>query len=111
LSSCLLSKNVKLRTYETIILPVVLYGYETLSLTLREEHRLKVFENRVLRRMFFPKRDEVAGGRRTLHNEELHNLCTSPSTIRMTMPIRQGMWHSWSRRVMRVEFWWERQKE
>jgi hypothetical protein len=60
-SSCLLSKNVKLRIYKTIILPVVLYGCETWSLTLREEHRLMVFENRVLRRIFGPKRDELTG--------------------------------------------------
>jgi hypothetical protein len=55
----------------------------TLSLILREEHRLRVFENRVLRRIFRPKRDEVTGGRRKLHNEELHNLYSSPSIIRM----------------------------
>jgi hypothetical protein len=59
LSSLLLSKNVKIRIYKTIVLPLVLYGRETWSLTLREEHRLKVFENRVLRRIFGPKRDEV----------------------------------------------------
>jgi hypothetical protein len=58
----------------TIILPGVLYGCETWSLTLREEHRLRVFENRVLRRIFEPKRDEVMGEWRKLHNEELHNL-------------------------------------
>jgi hypothetical protein len=56
---------------KTIILPVVLYGCETWSLTLREEHRLRVFENRVLRRIFEPKTDEVRGGWRKLHNEEL----------------------------------------
>jgi hypothetical protein len=61
LSSHLLSKNVKVRMYKTIILSVVLYGCETWSLTLREEHRLKVFENRVLRRIFGPKRVEVIG--------------------------------------------------
>jgi hypothetical protein len=54
-----LSKNLKIRIYKKIILPVVLYGCETWSLTLREEHRLRVFENRVLRRVFGPKRDEV----------------------------------------------------
>jgi hypothetical protein len=59
LSSLLLSKNVKVKTYKTIILPAVLYGFETWSLTLREEHRLRVFENRVLRRIFGPKRDEL----------------------------------------------------
>jgi hypothetical protein len=62
---------------------VVLYGCETGSLTLREEHRLRVFGNRVLRRIFGPKRDEVTGGWRKLHNEELHNLYSSPSIIRM----------------------------
>jgi hypothetical protein len=67
--------------YKTIILPVVLYACETWSLTLREG--LRVFENRVLRRMFGPKRDGVVGGRRKLHNEELHNLCSSPKIIRM----------------------------
>jgi hypothetical protein len=62
LPSRLLSKNIKIRIYNTIILPVVLYGCETWPLTLREEHRLRVFENRVLRRIFGPKRDEVTGG-------------------------------------------------
>jgi hypothetical protein len=68
--------------YKAVILPVVLYGYETWSLTLRGEHRLKVFENRVLRRIFGPKRDEVTGGWRKLHNEELHNLYSSPRIIK-----------------------------
>jgi hypothetical protein len=57
----LLSKNIKIRIYKTRILPVVLYGCETWSLTLREEHRLRVFENRVLRRIFGPKRDDMMG--------------------------------------------------
>jgi hypothetical protein len=83
LSSRLLSKNIKIRIYKTIILPVVLYGCETWSLTLREEHRLRVFENKVLRRIFGPKRDEVTGDWRKLHNEELHNLYSSPNIIRM----------------------------
>jgi hypothetical protein len=65
---------VKIKIYKTIILPVVLYGCETLSLTLREERGLMVFENRVLRRIFGPKRDEVTGDWRKLHNEELHGL-------------------------------------
>jgi hypothetical protein len=65
-----------------IILPVVLYGCETWSLTLREEHRLRVFENRVLRRVFGPKRDEVTGEWRKLHNDELRDLYSSPSIIR-----------------------------
>jgi hypothetical protein len=62
---------------------VVLYGCETWSLTLREEHRLGVFENRVLKRIFGPKRDEVTGEWRKLHNEELHDLYSSPSIIRI----------------------------
>jgi hypothetical protein len=62
---------------------VVLYGCETWSLTVREEHRLRVFENRVLRRIFGPKGDVVTGGFRKLHNEELHNLHSSPSIIRI----------------------------
>jgi hypothetical protein len=73
-SSRLLSKNLKIIIHKTIILPVVLHGYETWSLTLREKHRLKVFQNRVLRRIFGSKRDEVTGEWRKLHNEELHDL-------------------------------------
>jgi hypothetical protein len=74
---------VKIKIYKTIILPVVLYGCETWSLTLKEEHRLGVFENRVLRRIFGPNRDEVTGGWRKLHNEELHGLYSSPSIVRV----------------------------
>jgi hypothetical protein len=83
LYSRLLSKNLKIRIYKTIILPVVLYGCKTWSLSLREEHRLRVFENRVLRRIFGPKRNEVTGERRKLHKEELHDLYSSPSIIRI----------------------------
>jgi hypothetical protein len=72
LYSHLLSKNVKVKIYKTIILPVVLYGCETWSLTLKNEHELRVFENRVLRRIFGLKRDEVAGDWRKSHNEKLH---------------------------------------
>jgi hypothetical protein len=82
LSSSMLSRNVKVKIYKTIILPVVLYGCETWSLTLRGENRLRVFENRVLRRIFGPNRDEVTGEWRNLHNEELHILYSSPIIIR-----------------------------
>jgi hypothetical protein len=69
-------------------LPVVLYGSETWSLTLRERHIQRVFENRVLRRIFGPKRDEIIGGWRELHNEELHNLYSFPNIIRMNKSTR-----------------------
>jgi hypothetical protein len=82
LSSRLLSKNVKVRIYKTIILPVVVYGCETRSLTVREEHKLREFENRVLR-IFGPKSDRVTGGWRKLYNEELYNLYSSSSIIRI----------------------------
>jgi hypothetical protein len=78
-----MSKNVKIIIYKTIILPAVLYGRETCSLTLREEHRLKVFENKELRRIFGSKSDQVTGEWRKLHNEELRDLYSSPSIIRI----------------------------
>ena len=83
LSSSLLTKNLKIKMYRNIILPVVLYGCETWSLALREERRLRVFENRVLRRVFGPKRDEVTGEWRKLHNEELYGLYCSPNFVRV----------------------------
>jgi hypothetical protein len=82
LSSRLLTRNVKVKIYKTIILPVVLYGCNTLSLTLREEHRPKVFENKVLRGIFRSTRDEVTGKWRKLHYGELHNLYSSQDVIR-----------------------------
>jgi hypothetical protein len=88
LSSRLLSRNEKVKIYKTIILPDVLYGCETWSLTLREEHRLRVFENRVLRRIFGPKGDEVTGEWKKLHNEELHILHSFPNIIRQMKPRR-----------------------
>jgi hypothetical protein len=91
LSSRLLSRNIKIKIYKTIILPVVLYGCETWSLTLREDHRLRVFENRVLRRIFGPKRDEVTGEWRKLRNEELHNLYSSPDIIRQVKSRRMRL--------------------
>jgi hypothetical protein len=83
LSSSLLSKNVKIKIYRTIILPVVLYGCEGRSLILREECRLRVFENKVLRRIFGPTRDEVTGEWRRLHNKEVYALYSSPNIIRV----------------------------
>jgi hypothetical protein len=74
LSSSLLSKSTKIKIYRTLILPVVLYGCETWSLTLREEHRLRVFEISVLRRIFGPRRDELTGECPRLRNEELNDL-------------------------------------
>jgi hypothetical protein len=81
-SSSLLSNNFKTKIYRTIILPVVLYGCETCSLTFREERRLRVFKNRVFRRIFGPKRDEMTGEWRKLHNE-INDLYSSPKTIRV----------------------------
>jgi hypothetical protein len=81
-SSRLISKNIKIKIYKTVIFPVVLYGCETWSLTLREEHRLRVFENRVLRKIFGPKREED-GSWRELHNDELHSLYSSLNIVRV----------------------------
>jgi hypothetical protein len=103
----LLSKNIKIIIYKTIILPGVLYGCETWSLTLREKHRLRMFENRVLRR------DEVSGEWKKLHSEELYNLCSLPSIIRMIKSRRMrwaGYEDEWGRQEMRIEYWWKRQK-
>jgi hypothetical protein len=82
---CLLACFRKINDYnvQNYNLPEVLYGCEILSLTLREEHTLKVFENRMLRRLFGPKRDEVTGGWSKLHNEELRDLYPSPSISRI----------------------------
>jgi hypothetical protein len=81
LSSILLSKGIKIKIYRIIILSVVLYGCEIWSLTLREERRLSVFENRVLRRIFGTKRGEVVGEWRKQHNEELSDLYSSPNIV------------------------------
>jgi hypothetical protein len=89
---------VNVGIYKTIILPVVLYGCETWSLTVREEQKLWVFENRVLRRIFRPKRDRVMGGWRKLHNEELYNLYSLPSIIRIIKSRRMR----WAGHVARM---------
>ena len=88
LSSSLLSKNLKIEIYRILILPVVLCGYETWSLTLREERRLRVSENKVLRRIFGPKRDEVTGEWRKIHNEDLNNPYSSPNIFRVIRSSR-----------------------
>jgi hypothetical protein len=111
--SSAVKKNFKIRIYKTIILPVVLYGCETWSLTLREEHRLRVFQNRVLRKIFGPKRDEMMGEWRKLHNKELRDLYSSPSIIRI---IKSGRMR-WAGHVARMGRrgtyidWWENQRE
>ena len=76
-------KNLKIKIYRTIILPVVLYGCETWSLTLRKDRKLRVFENMMLRRILEPRRDEVTGEWRRLHNEELNDLYSSPNIVQM----------------------------
>jgi hypothetical protein len=98
----------------SIILPLVLHGCETWSLTLKEEHRLKVFENRVLRWIFGPKRDEVTGEWRKLHNKELHDLYSSPSIIRIIKwrwMRMAGHVARMGRRGTRIDYWWESQRE
>jgi hypothetical protein len=97
LSSRLKSENLKIKIYKTVILPVELYGCETWSLTLREEHRLRVFENRVLRRIFGPKREEN-GSWRKLRNNELHSLYSSPNIVRVIKSRRMR----WAGHVARM---------
>ena len=113
MSSCLLSRNTKIKIYRTIILRVVLYGCETWSLTLREERRLRVFENRMLRRRFGPKTDEMAGELRKVHNEELNYLFLS-NIVRMIKSRRMSL----ARNVacmgegrVYTGFWWGNQGE
>ena len=98
LSSRLLSKNLKIKIYRTIILPVVFYGCETWSLTLREERKLRVFENMVLRRIFGPGRDELTGEWMKLHSEELNDLYSSPNVVRVVKSRRMR----WAGHVARM---------
>ena len=114
LSSSLLSKKLKIKIYRTtlIILPVVLYGCETWSLTLREERRLRVFEKRVLSRVFGRKRDEVTEEWRKLHKEELSDLYSLPNIVRVVKSRRMR----WAGHVARMGegctgFWWGNLRE
>jgi len=114
LSSRLLSKNLKIKIYRTVILHVVLYGYETWSLTLRKERKLRVFENMVLRRIFGPRRDEVTGKWRRLHNEDLNDLYSSPNIVRVIKSRRMR----WAGHVARrgeergcIGSWWGNRRE
>jgi hypothetical protein len=114
LSSRLLSKNLKIKIYRTIILPVVLYWCETWSLTLREERKLRVFEKKVLRSIFEPRRDGVTGDWRSLYNEELNDLYTSPNIVRVIKSRRMR----WAGHVARIGeergcigSWWGNRRE
>jgi hypothetical protein len=98
LSSSFLSKTLKINIYRNIILLVVLYGCETWSLTLREERRLRVFENRVLRRVFGPKRDEVTGEWRKLHKEALRDFYSLLNIVQVVKSRRMR----WAGHVARM---------
>ena len=91
LTSRLISRKLKLKIYRTVILPVILYGCESWSTTLADEHKLHVFENKVLRKIYGPKRDEMTGEWRRLHNEELHGLYDSPDVVKI-MKSRRLRW-------------------
>jgi hypothetical protein len=114
LSPRLLSKNLGIKMCKTIILLAVLYRCENWSLTLRKEHRLKIFEKRMLKRISGPKRDEMIEGWRKPHNEESQNLHSSPNIIRKMRSRGMkcaGHVASMGRRGMNITFWWINQKE
>jgi hypothetical protein len=113
LSSRLLSKNVKIKVHKTAILPAIWYGCETRSLILRKEHGLRVFENRVQRKIFGPNRGQIIWGWRKLHTEELHNLYSSPDIIKM-IKSRRMRWAGHVACVGRkicTRSWWEARKK
>ena len=114
LSSRFLYKNLKIKIYKNIILPVVLYGCETWSLTMREERKLRVFENMVLRGIFGPRKDEVTVEWRRLHNEELNYFYPSPNIVRVIKSRRMR----WAGHVARMGedrgcrgSWWGNRRE
>jgi len=114
LSSRLLSKNLKIKIYRTVILPVIFYGCETWSLTLRGEWKLRVFENMVLRRIFGPMRDEVTGEWRRLHKEEPNDLYSSPNILWLINQEELNglcMWRVWVRRGGCIGSWWANRRE
>ena len=113
LSSSMLSKNLKIKIFRTIISPVVLYDRETLLFTWTEEHRLRVYVTRVLRKIFGPKRDEVTKEWKKLHNKELNDLYSSPNIVRVIKSRRmRWMGHKVSMRgEAYTGFWWGNLRE
>jgi hypothetical protein len=113
-SSHLLLRNIKVEVYKTIIVPFVLYGCDTSSLILRQEHRLRVFENSFVRRIFLPQRDDVTGEWRKLHNEEHHDLYLSPDSMKQ-IESRRMRWavhmHAGERRQKCTGFLWKAQRK